>query len=249
MSGHSHWAGIKRKKEVVDAKRGKLFSKLARHVATAAREGGADMDTNIKLRYAVDEARAASMPKDNIERAIQKGTGELAGASYAEVTYEGYGPGGVAILIEALTDNRNRTVAEIRKIMELKGGSLGGSNCVAWMFETKGLFIIDAEGVSEDDLMTVILEAGADDMDIVNNTYQVTCEPTQFDVVRKALEAARIEPDPAELSNIPKTNVAVNEPTGRKLLQLMEQLEEHDDVQNVYANFELPEALLAELQE
>ena len=249
MSGHSKWHSIKHQKGVADARRGQLFTKLTRELIIVAREGGGNPEMNFRLRLAIQKARDNNMPADNIERSIKKGTGELEGGSLVELTLEGYGPNGTAILVNALTDNRNRTVAELRKIMELKGGSLGGSNCVAWMFETKGLFIIDAEGVSEDDLMTVILEAGADDMDIVNNTYQVTCEPTQFDVVRKALEAARIEPDPAELSNIPKTNVAVNEPTGRKLLQLMEQLEEHDDVQNVYANFELPEALLAELQE
>ena len=249
MSGHSHWAGIKRKKEVVDARKGKLFSSLARNISTAARDGGAELDTNIKLRYAVDKARAASMPKDNIERAIKKGTGELAGASYEEIVYEAYGPGGVAILVEAITDNRNRTVAELRKILELKGGNLARANSVAWMFEKKGLFIIDRESVCEDDLMAVALAAGAEDMETVNNTYQLTSAPAEFDAVHKALSESKVPCDFAELSSIPKTNIAVDEPTGRKLVHLMDQLEEHDDVQNVYVNFELPQGLLAEMQE
>jgi len=247
MSGHSHWAGIKRKKEVVDAKRGHLFSRLARQISVAAREGGGDVDTNLKLRYAIDSARAASMPKENIERAVKKGTGELGGEALETITYEGYGPGGVAILIEVLTDNRNRTAAEVRKTMEVRGGRLGGIGSVGWMFEKKGLFIIDADSVDEDALMEIVLDAGAEDMERIESAYHVKCAPGDFDSVRRALEDRNVKADPAELSQIPVSNVQVDEATGRKVLGLLEELDANDDVQNVYCNFELPESLLAQM--
>ena len=249
MSGHSHWAGIKHKKGAVDAKRGKLFSKLSKAIIVAARHGGGDPDANLKLRYAIDKARQASMPKDNIDRAVKKGTGELEGGSLAEIVYEGYGPHSVAVICEILTDNRNRTAGEIRKMFEVSGGNLGQTGCVAWMFERKGLFVVDAKHVEEDRLLEVVLEAGADDVNNVEGMFEVTCDPAQFQAVREALENARIPTDVAELSQIPSTTVDLNADQGRKVLRFMEALDEHDDVQNVYANFNIPESAMAEAAE
>jgi YebC/PmpR family DNA-binding regulatory protein len=249
MSGHSHWAGIKHKKGAVDAKRGKLFSKLSKAIIVAARHGGGDPDANLKLRYAIDKARQASMPKDNIDRAVKKGTGELEGGSLAEIVYEGYGPHGVAVICEILTDNRNRTAGEIRKMFEVSGGNLGQTGCVAWMFERKGLFVVDAKHVEEDRLLEVVLEAGADDVNNVEGMFEVTCDPAQFQAVREALENARIPTEVAELSQIPSTTVDLNADQGRKVLRFMEALDEHEDVQNVYANFNIPESAMAEAAE
>lgn len=246
MAGHSHWAGIKRKKEAEDAKRGKIFSRLAKLITTAARLGGGDPTTNTRLSFAIEQARQANMPKDNIERAIKKGTGELGKDQILELTYECYGPGGVAILVEAVTDNRNRTGSEIRNIVESAGGSLGGSNSVNYMFDKKGLIMVDAANVDEDQLTEIALEGGAEDLELVGDAYQITCAPEDFSSVREALKDAGIQEDSAEFTNIPNTSVPVDESTGRKIIALLEKLEEHDDVEGVSPNVELPEALLTE---
>ncbi len=241
MAGHSHWAGIKHKKAVVDARKGKLFSKLAKNIITAARVGGRDVETNLALRYAIEKARSFSMPKENIERAIKRGTGELGSNRLEEIIYEGYGPGGVAIMMELITDNRNRSAAELRKLMELGGGRLSSAGCVAWVFEKKGLFIVGEGKVSEDELLSLVLDAGAEDMVKVQDAYQITCEPADFESVRRALRKHKIDAEPAELSMIPKSYVNVDEPTAQKIISLLESLDDHDDVQNVFANFEMPD--------
>jgi YebC/PmpR family DNA-binding regulatory protein len=250
MSGHSHWAGIKHKKALVDAKRGKLWSKLAKAIIVAAKHGGGDPDANLRLRYAIDDAKAVSMPKENIQRAIKRGTGELEGASLEEVVYEGYGSGGVAILCEVLTDNRNRTVGEIRKIFELSDGKLGATGCVAWMFDKKGLFLIPANAIDEEKLMEVALEAGADDVKRVEDKFEVTCDPTLYRDVGKALAAAGITPEASDITRVAKNTVDVSEPeTAQKVLKLMERLDDHDDVQNVASNFNIPEAVMKTIGE
>lgn len=245
MAGHSHSANIAHRKGIVDAKRGKLFSKLCRAVFVAAKNGGGDPDANLKLRYAIDKARSYSCPKDNIERSIKKGTGELGAENYEEVTYEGYGPGGVAVLCEALTDNRNRTAGELRKIFEVCGGNLGATGCVSYLFAYKGLFVIEAKTVAEDRLMEVALEAGADDLQRVDEYFEVTCDPKVFDAVRKALEDHRIATESAETSYIPNTSVDLDVENGKRMLKLRDLLEENEDVQNVYANDNIPEAAMA----
>jgi YebC/PmpR family DNA-binding regulatory protein len=248
MSGHSHWAGIRRKKEIVDAKKGRLFSKLTKIITTAARQGGGDPNANTKLGFAIEQARAANMPKDNIERAIRKGTGELEGAGQIfEPLYEGYGPGGVAILAEAITDNRNRTGSEIRYILESFGGSLGASGCVSWMFEKKGLFIVEKNQAQEDQLTEIALEGGGEDLDLVGDAYQITCQPQDFSAVKKALLDHGIPIASAQVASIPKTTCAVDEQAGRKVIALLEKLEDHDDVQSVHSNVEFSERLLAEV--
>ena len=247
MAGHSHWAGIKHKKGVIDARRGKLFSKLSRAIIVAARHGGADTDTNLKLRYAIDKARQASMPKDNIERAIKKGVGELDGGEFFELLYEGYGTSGVAVLCEILTDNRNRTAGELRKIFESGGGSLGQSGCVAWIFERKGLFLVDSKTIAEDQLLEIALEAGADDLKEIDGMYEITCAPGSFQDVRMALEKSDIICEVSELSRVPSNTVDLNAQSGRKMLRLLEFLDEHEDVQNVFANFNIPESAMAEM--
>jgi YebC/PmpR family DNA-binding regulatory protein len=248
MSGHSHWSSIKHKKAATDAKKGKSFSKLARAITVAARQGGGDPNMNLKLQYAIEKSRESNMPKDNIERAILKGTGELGGGELQECLYEGYGPSGVALLVEILTDNRNRTASEVRKIFDKFGGNLGEAGCVAWMFEKKGLFIINNTDIDEDLLVTLILEAGAEDMEKVENTYQVTCAPTGFESVKKGLQNHKIVSTSAELSWIPKNFIDLDETSGKKIIRLMETLEDNDDVQSVYANFNLPHKLLVEMQ-
>lgn len=245
MAGHSHWAGIKHKKALVDAKRGKLWSKLAKAIIIAAKMGGGDPDMNIRLRTAIDAAKAVSLPKDNIARAIKRGTGELEGAALEESLYEGYGPGGVAILCQILTDNRNRTAPEIRKIFEMSGGNLGGAGCVAWMFDTKGLFLIPADKADEDQLMELALEAGADDVKRSDDKFEILCEPSAFEAVSKALDANNIPTDLREISRIPKNTVTLDAETAPKVLKLMERLDDHEDVQNVSANFDIPEDVMA----
>ena len=246
MSGHSHWASIKHKKGAVDAKRGKLFSKLSRAITVAGRQGGGDPEMNLKLRYAIDAARAVSMPKDNIERAIKKGTGELEGGQLDELVYEGYGPGGVAIMAELLTDNRTRTASEVRKLMEAHNGKLGQTGCVAYLFKRKGLFTVDARTVDEEKLIEVVLESGADDAKREGDMFQVTCEPALFQKVRDALAEARIATEVAELSNIPAAPIDVDPETGRKVLKLMDALDDHEDVQHVSSNFNISEEVLAQ---
>ena len=247
MAGHSHWAGIKHKKALIDNKRGKLWSKLSKAIIVAARMGGGDPDMNLRLRYAVSDARAGSMPKDTIERAIKKGTGELEGASLEEIIYEGYGPGGVAILCEILTDNRNRTAPEIRKTFEMAGGNLGATGCVAWMFQRKGLLVIPADQTSEDRLFELALEAGADDVKHEGDTFEIICEPEVFNDVCQAVDRAEITTEVRQLARLPKETIDLDASTARKVLALVERLDDHDDVQNVSANFNIPDEIMAEL--
>jgi YebC/PmpR family DNA-binding regulatory protein len=245
MAGHSHSANIAHRKGLVDAKRGKLFSKLCRAIYVAARNGGGDPDMNLKLRYAIDKARSYSCPKENIERSIKKGTGELGSENFEEVMYEGYGPGGVAVLCEVLTDNRNRTAGELRKAFEVCNGNLGASGCVSYLFNFKGLFVIDAKTIAEDRLMEVVLEAGADDLELIDGYFEVTCDPKIFETVRKALEAHKVATEEANTSYMPTTYIDLDVETGKKMLRLRDILEENEDVQNVYANDNIPEEAMA----
>jgi len=248
MAGHSHWAGIKHKKAVLDAKRGKLWSKLARMIIVAAKSGGGDPAANLSLRYAIDKAKAANMPKDTIEKAIKRGTGEIGGASYEEVLYEGYGPNGVAIMLEALTDNRNRTAPEIKRVFEKSGGSLGTTGCVNWMFSKKGLITVGTANVNEDELMELALGAGAEDMENTGEVYEITCDPAAYEQLKTALEGKEIPMEVAEISMVPQTMVAIDdENTARKVISLMEALEDHEDVQNAYANFDIPDEVMAKV--
>jgi YebC/PmpR family DNA-binding regulatory protein len=247
MSGHSHWATIKHKKGAIDAKRGKLFSKLSRAIIIAARHGGGDPETNLKLRYAIDKARQVSMPKDNIERAIKRGTGEVEGLTFEEILYEGYGPGGVAMMVDVLTDNRNRTASEIRKIFERTGGKMGSAGCVAYLFERKGVFSIDASAIDEDSLMAIALDAGADDLKRSGSTFEITCDPAVFAQVQDALHKNNLTPVVAEISHVPKTPMEVDAETGKKVMRLMEALDDQDDVQNVYSNVNISEEMVAEV--
>jgi YebC/PmpR family DNA-binding regulatory protein len=247
MSGHSHWATIKHKKGAIDAKRGKMFSKLSRAIIIAARHGGGDPEMNLKLRYAIDKARQVSMPKDNIERAVKRGTGETEGVTFEELTYEGYGPGSIAVLVDVLTDNRNRTNGEVRKIFDRHGGKLASAGAVAYQFERKGLFSVDAAGVDEDTLMGVVLDAGVDDMNRSGSTFEITCDPAHFNQVQDALKKNNINPQVAELAQIGKALVDADADTARKVMKLVEALDDHDDVQNVYTNLNLTEEVAAEM--
>ena len=247
MAGHNKWSQIKRKKATEDNKRGRLFGKLIREITVAAREGGGDADGNPWLRTAIENARAANMPKDNIEKAILRGTGELPGASYEDVTYEGYGPGGVAILIQAVTDNTNRTVAALRHILERQGGNLGASGSVAWNFERVGHLLIDASRFEEDAALEAALEAGAEDLQSEGDAYLVTTDPSSFHDVQEAIRAGGIDIIEASIAMAPKTTVRVEGRDAEKLVTLLEALEEHEDVQNVYSNLDIDEELLAEL--
>jgi len=246
VSGHSKWSTIKHKKGAADAKRGKLFSKLTRAIIVAAKEGGGDRSANLALQNAVEKARSYSMPKDNIDRAIAKGSGADADASSFEtVLYEGYGPSGVAVIVEALTDNRNRTAGEVRHVFAKNDGNLGGSGAVAWLFERRGVVIVDADDVDEDELMLAAAEGGADDVARDGSTFQVTSAPEQLAAVREAVEGAGFTVDAAELTMVPKTTVEVaDENEAKKVLRLIDQLEDNDDVQDVYANFDIPERVL-----
>ena len=245
MAGHSHSANIAHRKGIVDAKRGKLFTKLCRAIQVAAKHGGADPDTNLKLRYAIDKARSVSCPKDNIERSIKKGTGELGADNYEDLVYEGYGPGGVAVMCTVLTDNRNRTAGELRKAFEVCGGNLGASGCVSYLFNFRGLFLVDARHVEEDRLMEVALDAGADDVELIEEFYEIICDPKIFETVRKALEAAKIATESAETSYIPTTSVDLDADNARKMARLRDILDENDDVQDVYANDDAAEEAVA----
>jgi YebC/PmpR family DNA-binding regulatory protein len=247
MAGHSHWANIAHKKSLVDAKRGKLWSKLSKGIIVAAKMGGGDPEMNLRLRYAIDAARAVSMPKDNINRAIKRGTGELDGGNLEEVMYEGYGPGGVAVLCEILTDNRNRTASEIRKVFELSGGKLGESGCVSWMFERKGMFLIPVSQIEEDALMELALEAGADDVKRDGDMFEVTCDPAVFQQVSEVLAARGLKAETSKIDRIPTSTVDLDAEAGRNVLKLMERLDDHDDVQNVSANFNIPEEAMVAL--
>ncbi len=249
MSGHSHWAGIKHKKALVDAKRGKMWSKLSKAIIVAAKMGGGDPDANLRLRYAIDDAKAVSMPKDNIERAIKKGTGELASAVIEQVIYEGYGAGGVAMLCEIFTDNRNRTAPEIRKIFEMSDGKLGSTGCVAWMFDLKGLFLVPATQIEEDSLLELAMEAGADDVRRDGESFEITCDPSAYEAVSAAIKQAGLQPEASQLAKIPKTTVDLDADTARKALKLMERLDDHDDVQSVASNFNIPDEVMAEIED
>ena len=246
MSGHSHWATIKHKKGAVDAKRGKLWSKLSRAIIIAARNGGGDPGMNLKLRYAIDKAREVSMPKDNIERAIKRGTGDVEGMIFEEITYEGFGPGGVAILVDVLTDNRNRTGGEVRKLFERGGGNMGSAGCVGYMFERKGLFAIPAEGMDEDTLMGIVLDGGGDDLKRDGDLFEITCDVTAFNKVQEALKANNVTVNNAEITQIGKVPVDADVEAGKKAMRLVEMLDDHDDVQNVYSNLNITDAMIAE---
>jgi YebC/PmpR family DNA-binding regulatory protein len=248
MAGHSHWAGIKHKKALIDNKRGKLWSKLAKAIIIAAKAGGGDPAANLRLRYAIIDAKAASMPKDTIERAIKRGTGELEGSNFEETLYEGYGPGGVAVLCDILTDNRNRTAPEIRKIFEIAGGKLGGAGSVAWMFDRKGLVAVPAHQTNEDALMELALEAGADDVRRVGENFEIICDPDAYSTVCDAIVHAGLKPEVSELTRIPKDTIDLDAHTARSVLKLMDALDDHDDVQKVAANFNIPDEAMAEIE-
>jgi YebC/PmpR family DNA-binding regulatory protein len=245
VSGHSKWSTIKRKKGAIDAKRGKIFTRLIKEIIVAARMGGGEPEANPRLRSAIASAKAENMPKDNIERAIKKGTGELEGAVYEEITYEGYGPGGVAVLVDCMTDNKNRSVADIRHYFSKSGGNLGEFGCVSWMFTKKGTILIDKGTIGEEELMVKALDAGAEDVVEEENFYQVLSAPEDFETVREALEAAGVQFIEASVAMVPQTIVEITEEkTAKQILRLLENLEEHDDVQNVYANFDIPEEIM-----
>lgn len=249
MSGHSKWASIKHKKAATDAKRGKIFTKIIKELAVAARMGGGDPDANPRLRKAVADAKAANMPADNIKRAIMKGTGQLEGVSYEEMTYEGYGPGGVAIFIEVVTDNKNRTVSEVRHIFSKQGGNLGESGSVGWMFQRKGYIVVEQSKVSEDELMDLVLEAGAEDLREDGSNYEILTAPEDYENVDKVLKENNIEADVSNLSMIPQNYVKLEGKQAEKCLKLMEALEDHDDVQNVWANFDIDEEEIAKFSD
>ncbi len=247
MSGHSKWSTIKRKKGAADAKRGKLFTKLIREVTTAARIGGGDINGNPRLKKAVDEAKGGNMPSENIDRAIKKGTGELEGVVYDEINYEGYGPEGIAILVEAMTDNKNRTVAEVRHTFSKYNGNLGANGCVAWMFDLKGLILVSREEVDEEQLMEAALEAGADDITESDEAWTVLTAPDELDLVSKALDAAGIKVESADLTRVPQTTKEIVGKPAETLLKLLNALEDLEDIQNVYANFDVDDELLERL--
>lgn len=242
MAGHSKWAQIKHKKAQVDARKGKIFTKLVKEISVAARLGGGDPEKNPRLRVAIEKAREVNMPSNNIKRAIMKGTGELAGTTYEEITYEGYGPGGVALLIEVMTDNKNRTVSEIRHLLSEYGGSLGESGCVSWIFEKKGYILVDKKTIDEDILISIALEAGIDDIknDPKEDNFELICLPEKLREIKYFLEKAGIDISVAEVTMLPKNYVSINDEDAEKMLKLMDALEDHDDVQNVYANFDIP---------
>ncbi|GAF99693.1 unnamed protein product [marine sediment metagenome] len=248
MSGHSHWSGIKYKKAATDAKRGKIWSKVARMIIVSAKSGGGDPAANLSLRYAIDKAKAANMPKDTIEKAIKKGTGEVEGVNFEEVFYEGYGPGGVAIMVEALTDNHNRTTPEIKRIFEKHGGSLGTGGCVNWMFTKKGLITVSTAEVDEEQLLEIALNAGADDMQNTGEVYEVTCDPDAYEKLKETLKEKEIPTQVAEISMVPQNTVPVSEEgTAKRIISLMEAFEDHDDVQNTYANFDIPDEIMTRI--
>jgi YebC/PmpR family DNA-binding regulatory protein len=247
MSGHSKWHNIKVRKQAQDKKKGKIFGKVVREIITAAREGGGDPAANTRLRAAIEKARAAGMPQDNVKRAIQRGTGEVEGVTYEPATYEGYGPGGVAILIEVLTDNRNRMVGELRSIFGRNGGNLGESNSVAWLFERKGVVLVPTEGVAEDQVLEIALEAGAEDMQADESSYEIRTDPGDLEAVKKALDAGQIAYESAEVTMLPQTRVTLSEKEAQQVLRLMDALEDQDDVQQVYANFDIPDMIMEAL--
>lgn len=244
MSGHNKWASIKHKKMAMDARRGKMFTKIIREIMMAAKMGGSNPDSNPQLRMAMERARSINMPNDNIQRAIKKGTGEEGGVVLESVGYEGYGPGGVAILVETLTDNKRRTAAEIRSIFSRHNGNLGESGCVSWMFERKGVLTLKKEEIDEEKLLSLVLDAGADDLKLENDVYEIACTPDRLETVKKALEENKISIETAAVNLIPKNTVRVEGKDAEQLLKLLDELEEHDDVQNVHSNFDIPDELI-----
>ncbi|MBI4373140.1 MAG: YebC/PmpR family DNA-binding transcriptional regulator [Candidatus Omnitrophica bacterium] len=247
MSGHSKWASIKHKKALVDAKRGKMFTKLIREITVAAKSGGGDPDTNPRLRLAISTAKSSNMPADNIERAVKKGTGALEGVSYEEVIYEGYGPEGVAIYVQCLSDNKNRTASEIRNIFSKKSGNMAGAGSVSWLFEKKGLIVVDQSKATEDQLMELVLNAGAEDLAKAGEKFEIITGAADFEAVKKALEDAKVPYESADLQMIPKNLVPVSPANARAVLALIEALEDHDDVQHVYANCDIPDEVMKEI--
>jgi YebC/PmpR family DNA-binding regulatory protein len=248
MSGHSKWSTIKRKKGKLDAERGKIFTRLIKEITVAARNGGGDPSGNPRLRAAVQAAKEANMPSDNIERAIKKGTGELPGVRYEEFTYEGYGPKGVAIMIETMSDNKNRTTADLRHILSRYNGNMGEAGCVSWLFEQKGYIVVDREKCDEDTLISVALEAGADDIRSEDGSFEVVTAPAKFEMVRQAIIDKGIEYTQAEVSKMPKTFIKLDEHEAQQTLKLVEALEDHDDVQKVYANFDIDESIMEKME-
>ncbi len=244
MSGHSKWSTIKHKKGAADAKRGKIFTKLIKEITVAAKIGGGDPDSNPRLRTAVNAAKAQNMPKDNLERAIKKGTGELEGVNYEEISYEGYGPGGVAVLVECLTDNKNRTIADVRYIFSKAGGNIGTDGCVSWMFDKKGLISIDKSNIDEDTLMELALDAGAEDVKDEGDCFEVITEPGDFDAVKEAVDAADIKYDVAEVTMIPQTDTKLEGKEAEQMVRFMEALDDCDDIQQFYTNADIPDEVL-----
>ena len=247
MSGHSKWASIKHKKALVDAKRGKMFTKLIREITVAAKTGGGDPNTNPRLRLAITTAKRGNMPADNIERAVKKGTGALEGVSYEEVVYEGYGPEGVAVYVQCLTDNKNRTASEIRNIFSKKNGNMAGAGSVSWLFEKKGLIVVSENKATEDQLMELVLNAGAEDLSKAGDKFEIITSASDFEAVKKALDDAKVPYESADLQMIPKNLVPVSPANARQALALIEAFEDHDDVQHVYANCDIPDEVMKEL--
>ncbi len=241
MSGHSKWASIKHKKAATDAKRGAAFTKVTREITAAAKSGGGNMDTNIRLRAAVLRAKEVNMPNSNVDNAIKKGTGELPGVTYEDVIFDAYGPGGVALLIEGLTDNKNRTTAEVRNILNKKNGSMAGAGSTAWMFNSKGHITVEKNKTSEDELMEIVLDAGAEDIGSDGDYFEVTCDPSSFEAVKEAIKGKNIPMSSAEITKIPKSLVKVQGNEARQVLGLLEALEDHEDIQAVHANFDIPD--------
>jgi len=248
MAGHSKWANIKHKKARMDAKRGKAWSKCAKAIIVAAKTGGGDPATNLNLRYAIDEAKAANMPKDTITKSIKKGSGELQAENYEDLIYEGYGPNGVAIMLEILTDKRTRTAPEIKKIFEKGGGNLGTTGCVSYIFDSKGQILVSKDQADEDTIMTIALEAGAEDITDEDEFWQVLCDPTDFLTVKEAMDQAKLSYETAQVTMIPSTTINCTGDDARKVINLVETLEDHDDIQKVHANFDVPDEELAALE-
>ena len=247
MSGHSKWASIKHKKAATDAKRGAAFTKIIREITAAAKDGGGNTETNSRLRTAISRARSINMPANNIENAIKKGTGELPGVTYETVVFDAYGPGGVAMLVEGLTDNKNRTTAEIRNILSKKNGSMAGAGSTAWMFTKKGYILIEKSQAKEDELFEVVLDAGAEDLKSDDQNYEVICDVKNFEKVKKALDGKGVQIQTAELTMVPSSNIKLTGNNAKQLLSLIDTLEEHDDVQQVYANFDIPDEIMEEI--
>ncbi|MCX5782194.1 MAG: YebC/PmpR family DNA-binding transcriptional regulator [Elusimicrobia bacterium] len=249
MSGHSKWAGIKHKKAIIDAKRGKVFTRLIREIVVAAKEGGGNIENNARLRKAIESAREANMPQDNIKKAVQRGTGELPGAIYEELNYEGYGPAGVALIVEITTDNKNRTASEIRKIFSQHGGNMGEAGCVSWMFSKKGYISVDKKKINEDQLMTIVLDLGVEDLRTEDeDIYEIFAKPEDFEAVKKGLEQKNVVIDTAEVSPQPQTYIKLQGKDAEQMIALMDELEGHDDVKNVYSNFEISNAEIERIE-